>query len=172
MRETGIFSLMVAMLCSGCITQHVQRNMMETLDSRRTVYVAVPEDGQYGEIKYVGSGMQAATSLAAQARDRFAGVQMGMQVQTLAEADAAAREAKTGYLFYLKIIHWEDRATEWSGLQDRLEILISVMDMSTGKAVDVSSLTAKTKAFTWAHAPEDFLPKLFGEYCDRLIGSN
>lgn len=71
-------SALAAVIFAGCVSQQIQPTMRGgPLSAISSVYVMVPKDGQYEQITYTGSGMQTAMALAAQARNRFASVEIG-----------------------------------------------------------------------------------------------
>lgn len=51
------------------------------------------------------------------------------------------------YIFVPRIIHWEDRATAWSALPDKIEILIEVYDSNKNLLIS-SSFSGESKSMT------------------------
>ena len=157
---------------SGCATQKISSpvHLAAPLSRATKVFICVPENGKFEKITYPNSGRQTALALAEQASKRFSGVELSRGALSEEEAIKAATEAKCAYVLEAIILHWEDRATEWSGRPDRLQIELHCVDVASGKAVDVSSLEAQTGIFgAMGHEPQDFLPALFADYCDRLF---
>lgn len=75
----------------------------------------------------------------------------------------------SGYLVVPIILHWEDRATEWSGKSDRLEIQLSVYDLETQEELASSVLTGKSKWSTMGgDHPQDLLPDPVNSYVESL----
>jgi len=77
------------------------------------------------------------------------------------------------YEYYIQseILHWEDRATEWSGLPDRIEIKISVYDTHSGAELASSILSARSKWATFGgDHPQDLLPEPVKQYVESLYG--
>lgn len=73
------------------------------------------------------------------------------------EANArVARSRKLRYLAIPTILHWEDRATEWSGKPDRISDRLVFLDVVTGQTMDSAVMTAKSKWFTFRgdHPPD------------------
>ena len=74
-----------------------------------------------------------------------------------------------GYFVWPKILHWEERATEWSGKPDRIEIQITVYDARTKQQIAKSSYTGKSKWATFGgDHPQDLLPEPTNAYVSSL----
>lgn len=68
-----------------------------------------------------------------------------------------------------EILRWEERATEWSGKPDRIEINIVIFDVETGGSLENSSYSGKSKFFTFGgDHPQDLLDVPSGEYVRSL----
>jgi len=78
-------------------------------------------------------------------------------------------QAKFGYYVQPEILHWEDRATEWSGKSDRLEIQVLLYDTSSKSEIMSSSYKGKSQWLTFGgDHPQDLLPKPTEEFVDAL----
>jgi hypothetical protein len=84
----------------------------------------------------------------------------------------AARAGGHDYLIFPEIKHWEDRATEWSGKSDKIEVRITIIDARTGDLVDSVDVRGKSRWGTFggdhpqdllAVPIEDFVAEAFGE---------
>lgn len=63
------------------------------------------------------------------------------------------------YIIIPEILHWEDRATAWSGLPDKVEIFIEIYD-SRGVLVKEGSFYGESaKATLMSNDPSDLLAK-------------
>src|SRR3546814_3053484 len=84
-------------------------------------------------------------------------------------AGALGREAD--YLVYLKIHHWEERATEWSGKPDQIEVEIRLFDGRKGTLLASQIVKASS---SWATLggdhPQDLLIKPFNDYAAGIFG--
>jgi hypothetical protein len=90
---------------------------------------------------------------------------IGMDCLKLIQTD------RYGYYVEPQILHWEDRATEWSALPDKIEIKISVYDASLGTELASSVLTGRSKwATLGGDHPQDLLPEPVRGYVDALYG--
>lgn len=90
--------------------------------------------------------------------------------QTRDEALAAAKEAGASYLIVPAILHWEDRATEFSGLSDRVEIEIVVIEIATGDMIERAYIKGTNGIPDLASTkPEQLLPIPVNRYVDSLF---
>jgi hypothetical protein len=89
------------------------------------------------------------------------------------DKDGALEKAKAGgytYLIYPVILHWEDRATEWSGIPDKITVEISVIDVATGAVLDSARIEGKSKwATLGGDHPQDLLEKPLTDYARTLF---
>jgi hypothetical protein len=161
---------------TGCYTAEYKLDSINTpstaLGSTKTAYVAIPEDGRYADQVYAGSGNQTALAILAAVSQHGHGI-LG---KTHQPHDADLKDAKVdgaSYLFEPLILHWEDRATEWSGKPDRITLRIEVYDTATDKILSDSVLEAHSSWYTFGgDHPQDLLPKTVGPFVDRVYGDN
>lgn len=74
-----------------------------------------------------------------------------------------------GYIFKPEILHWEERATEWSGLPDRIGIKITVYDTSNDNILSSLVFNGKSKWFTFGgDHPQDLLFVPVNKYVKSL----
>jgi hypothetical protein len=74
------------------------------------------------------------------------------------------------YDYYVvpEIVRWEDRATEWSGIPDKVEIKISIYEGLTWMNLASAIIYGKSKSFTFGSLPEELLPEPIDKYIDSL----
>ena len=83
---------------------------------------------------------------------------------------AEARRWGARYLFVPAILQWEDRATEWSGKPDKVEVRIDVYDAQSGNVVHSSLITGQSGLATFGgDHPQDLLPGPFDEFARSLF---
>ena len=71
------------------------------------------------------------------------------------------------YLIEPKILHWEDRATEWSGKADRVKVSLPLY--RSGSLVGSALVTANSSWWTFGgDHPEDLLDTPFEAYAASL----
>jgi hypothetical protein len=133
------------------------------------VYIAVPKDGIYGDENYPGSGLTTAQTLLSAFAKRVRRVDVAHAYQAYEDALKTARDKGFKYLVYPTILHWEDRATEWSGRPDRVELKIEVIEVATGTQLDnvVIKGTSKWATLGGDH-PQDLLPKPVEQFVASL----
>ncbi len=158
---------------TGC-TSFYQRVDLEDslngakLEKNKGVFISMPPDGSYGNTKYAGSG-----SMTVQAVQRaFARYTNTIKLSACLKRDECLTEAvqaKSSYQVFPEILHWEDRATEWSMLPDRIEIKFIVIDVSSNKVVNSVILKGESKISTWGgDHPVDLLQEPIDNYVSTL----
>ncbi len=97
-------------------------------------------------------------------------VQIANLVASLNENLQAAREASASHLVHSTIYHWEERATEWSGIPDRISIQLQLIETENGEILDsaVISGTSRWATFGGDH-PQELLPKPLRDYVLSLF---
>lgn len=166
-----ITALLLVFFVSGCADSHNVspiNTSSERLSASGFAYIAVPRDGQYGATNYAGSGQTVAQIVAsafAKHIDRF---EMGRGLEQPDAAMAKARELGATYLVVPVIVHWEDRATEWSGLADKAEVRITVRDVASERTLASAVVSGNSGLWTFGgDHPQDLL----AEPMDSYIGS-
>lgn len=141
------------------------------LSRQEGFYVTLPADGSYDGQVYERSGTytaQAVTNaLLAHAQKVETGIVPG---EDLSSARAHAREQGLYCVFQTTILHWEDRATEWSGIPDKITLKFLVVDAASGQPVSstVTSASSKWGTFGGDH-PQDLLPTPAKLFVDQLF---
>jgi hypothetical protein len=153
-----------ALILVGCADTHklVRNDTMSDvrLVQTDTVFIAVPEDGAYGSNSYRGSGQNTAQIIYSAFAKRTRAAKAGRSIQSFDEALASTRQEGRKYLVYPTILHWEDRATEWSAIPDQVEIKIEVVDAASGDAIASCTIKGKSGIATFGgDHPQDLLPK-------------
>jgi hypothetical protein len=167
--------LLAGLMLSGCTAAYKTDSFVppsQNFDQAASTYVAVPEDGRYADAAYPGSGRQTALAM-------FQAVLMHTSRATVADTrqphDINLDKAKAlaaVYLFEATIINWEDRATEWSGLPDRLTLRIVAYDVASGRELTSSVLTSHSGWWTLGgDHPQDLLPETVKPFFDGVYGT-
>jgi len=74
-----------------------------------------------------------------------------------------------GYFVEPIILHWEERATEWSGLPDRIEIQLIIYSTVTNRQIANASFKGKSSWFTFGgDHPQDLLAEPTNEFVQGL----
>ena len=164
------------MICStvllvGCAAGYDQHQIIgpeTSLDREAGVLISIPEDGVYGGDVYSASGRMTSNAI------RAAFQKMGVSTTVVEDchgSECLAREDIASYGYYVmpEILHWEERATEWSGKPDRIEIQIAVYDASSGEELAKASYKGKSQWATFGgDHPQDLLPEPTNAYVQSL----
>lgn len=163
----------LAFIVIGCRTTTVtpvSTSPAKKVDRGAAVYIVTPRDGNYGKEEYPGSGKEVATALQG-AFVRYADeVIIGGELDSTSDAIEAAKLKKCQYLVIPKITHWEDRATEWSGIRDKLVIFIKVVSVEDGVEVRSVEVSGKSSWFTFGgDHPQDLLGSPIQQFVKTLF---
>ena len=154
--------------CGTSYEQTVVKPSMGSLEAGKSVLISAPQDGSYGGKEYEGSG-QVTAGVARGAFLRFA-----TQADVTTDchgADCFDRARAGGYGYYVRpeILQWEDRATEWSGVSDKVEIRLSIIDVRTGQEIASQVIAGKSSVWTFGgDHPQDLLKEPVTEYVEGL----
>ena len=162
------------MFVGGCADTHniIQSapEMQKKLPKDVSFYIALPEDGVYGETTYYNSGVMTAQTILASVSHHVSTAGMADQTMSIEDCIAVASEKNFDYLINTTIMHWEDRSTEWSGKPDRIKVKIEIIAISDGSSFDSVTIEGKSKWVTFGgDHPQDLLPKPIGDYFDQLF---
>jgi Domain of unknown function (DUF4823) len=172
MRHMIIASLALLGLC-GCAdtTQLVRQPGVNTvkLAPNDSIYVALPRDGAYGDEIYQGSGLTTAQTILSSFAKRARRAEIAQTFQPYDAVLATARNIVAKYLVNPTILHWENRATEWNGIPDRIEVKIEVIDVPTDSTAASVIIKGKSGLATLGgDNPQDLLPKPVEEFVSGL----
>jgi hypothetical protein len=159
---------------TGCTSTYSQKDVtagappLLRTDSR--IYIAIPFDATFKKSVAVGSGKATAQALYAAFARYSKGVYIGPRPESMSEALETARKYSADYLVYPNIIRWEDRATEWSGRRDRLELKVDLVDPKTSALVFSRNIQGTGKWMTdGGDTPTDLLPQPCDEFANALF---
>ena len=170
-------SLILAMLAVGLVgcadTHHVMREKTSASIQVRQgdkVLVGVSKDGHYATKNYVGSGIKTSQIIALALAGLPLRVEIAPQFMSHDNALLAGRQMQATYLIYPTILGWEDRATEWSGIPDRVEVKFEIIEVATGTTIDEGVINGKSGLATFGgDHPEDLLPKPVSAYIGTVF---
>lgn len=141
------------------------------LEAEQRVYVALPDDGKFEDRVYASSGKATAEAIFDAFLRGTQRVRIGGQVEDREGALASAEEGGDDFIAFTTILHWEDRATEWSGRPDRMSIRIEILDAKTGERVDSAVLEGKSGLATFGgDHPQDLLDSPVNAFVSSLYG--
>ncbi|MBI4660857.1 MAG: DUF4823 domain-containing protein [Verrucomicrobia bacterium] len=135
-----------------------------------TVYVAIPPDARFKNEFVFNSGQLTAVAI----RDAFAAyvkrAYVGRKPESFTEGLETARANLCTYFVYPSILRWEDRATEFSGRRDRIEIRIEVVEAASGEILHAATLRGRSRWFTdGGDTPQDLLQEPVRNYVASLF---
>jgi hypothetical protein len=137
-----------------------------------SVYVSLPEDGRYGDTVYNGSGADAARSVAAAFSSQVARVEQAAQVGAPETGLSHAADNRFTYFVDTSILHWEDRATHWSGRPDQMTLKLVVFDAASRRVLDTVTISGRSKWATFGgDHPQDLLREPLATYAAELFGA-
>lgn len=164
----GIIILLLFTSCTSTTKFQMDNLYEEGLDKNQNIAITVCEDGIYGSDIYIGSGRTVANILKQQLASygKKVTVLRNKEVfEDLTEDDFNNYE----YFFIPEIIHWEDRATVWSGLPDKVEIAIDVYDSNKNLLKSVI-LTGKSASITLGTTDlSELIQEPFADFCKAVF---
>ncbi len=168
-----IFSvLLVVMLVTGCASKYRVDSMSaptQKIDTTATFYLALSKDGQYNGANYAASAEAVNRSIERELTIIGATVVGASNVETLNEALSQASINDAEYLFLPRIIHWEDRVTEWSGRPDRITMAYSIYSADTSEKLISATISASSKWATFGgDHPQDLVPKTVQDFLNNV----
>ena len=168
-----VVAIVSALLLVSCADTHqIIRSDTSSdvrLDATSTIYIAVPVDGVYGANTYRGSGQNTAQIIHSAFAKRSRSTKVGRTPQSFAEARDAALSDNWEYLVYPIILHWEDRATEWSAIPDKVEVKIEVVEAATDRSIASAVIKGNSGLATFGgDHPQDLLPEPIEEFVSSL----
>jgi len=140
------------------------------LPSGATFYIPTPEDGSYGEQHYAGSGAMVANALSDSLIEHAGEVTIGDQEDSVEEQLNAGKARNCKYVISPTIKHWEDRATGWSGMSDRVTVLLKVIEVDGAREVATAEISGVSAWLTFGgEQPQDMLKKPIDEFVASLF---
>ncbi|MDH5755498.1 MAG: DUF4823 domain-containing protein [Nitrospinota bacterium] len=147
-------------LCSllvGCVSANTSVDRLNTalvnFDKNFSAMVVQPADGGSLGKTYRGSGAKVAFEFARAMKPLVADVKISPNSSDNQSLFEDARKQNVRYLLIPQIMHWEDRATQWSGIPDRMEIQVELIDLVTGDTLDTSSISSNSSDVEFTDAP-------------------
>ena len=171
MNRNLIMIVSALIVLSGCSSSYKHNEYQKPelkLDQSVGVLISTPENGWYDQTEYRNSGRMTANAI------RGAFVKNTRKVSITTECKGAEcldniDANKYGYYVEPVILHWEDRATEWSGKSDKIEIQIITYDAKTKKEIGNTAFSGSSKWATFGgDHPQDLLEEPTNQYVETL----
>lgn len=174
MKKRILIILAVGWVMAGCADSHslniINSNVNVKLTLGDAVYVALSEDGQYGNHYYSGSGKMVSQAIRAELVTTLTSVFIAQSSEDYNTALNSSASRKFDYLVYPIILHWEDRATEWSAKADKIKIKMVVTDVKSGAVIKSGIIEGKSGLATFGgDKPQDLLPEPIKEFLSSLL---
>ena len=172
MWRTLAILMIVTTLASGCVNKFKTDSYSpptRAISSAAKVLILNSADGQYGGKPYANSGKMLTAQVEAAVSTHLSSATVA-QENNLSAVLEHAQSNGIDYVIEPKILHWEDRATEWSGKPDRITIKLVIWDAKTGEAVSTSLERASSRWATFGgDHPQDLLPKLLENWSNKVF---
>lgn len=140
------------------------------LNPTDAVYVALSQDGQYGSHYYAGSGKMVSETIKGELFTTLNNVVIAKEPEDYNTALDFASSRKFDYLVYPTILHWEDRATEWSAKADKVKVKMVVVDVKSGSVAKSGIIEGKSGLATFGgDKPQDLLPEPTKEFLSSML---
>ena len=159
------------LVLSGCSSSYKHSELQSPevkLDRTVGVLISTPENGWYDQTEYIESGVMTANAV----KNSFSKNSQKVTITSKCEGmDCLNTIDINAYGYYVQpiILHWEDRATEWSGKADKLEIQIITFDSKTKKEIGNTTFSGKSKWATFGgDHPQDLLDEPINKYVESL----
>ena len=137
------------------------------LSASSQVWVLVPSDGAYGNQQYRGSGQTLARRTLSIVRKRHPLAQIAHGSDE-SEALKLAHSEGIDFIVSPEILHWEDRATPWSGFRDKVRVEVRLLRVHPPKLVSSIVFESRNNSITFIDGrPEDLLD---GDYDRAVLG--
>jgi hypothetical protein len=130
------------------------------------VYVAMPEDAIDKKEHVMGSGGRVAMALQDALKRHTRNVVTAKTPETLEEAVNQARDISYEYVVFPAILKWQDRATEWTGVRDKLQVKIDLVAVDSGAVVRTTMIDGKGK---WMTDGEETPQDMLAEPVDKFV---
>lgn len=159
---------------SACKSTYSEKNVTTEppplLRATSRIYVAIPVDATFKKTVAQGSGKLTAQAIMVALNRYTKSVYLGKFPESATEALESARRYNAEYLVYPNLLKWEDRATEWSGRRDRLEVKIDLIDLADSRVAFSREISATGKWMTdGGDTPNDLLEQPVEEYVNALF---
>lgn len=154
---------------TATVTQTPYTNNGHALKRVSSIYVVTPLDGSYDGTKYIGSGAEVARAFSTAFLKNGSDVVIGNFCESTLTAVEAAKSKGCAFVVIPTITRWEDRATEWSGIRDKMELFVKIVSVSDGSVVSSAEIKGKSRwATLGGDHPTDLLVKPVSEWVAGL----
>ena len=140
------FTALLFISCQSTYKYDINNPSRVPLEKEKAMAIAVSEDGSYGSDIYNGSGRVLANAIRQQLKRYTSNAIILKNNETLKDF-SETEILEYDYIVIPEILHWEDRATAWSGLPDKIEVSIEIYD-NQRKLLKSAILSGKSASMT------------------------
>lgn len=141
-----LFTTLLFIGCQSTYKYDINNPYKGALEKEKAMAIAVSEDGSYGSDIYNGSGRVLSNAIRQQLKRYTSNAIILKNNETLKDfSDEEILEYD--YIIIPEILHWEDRATAWSGLPDKIEVSVEIYD-NKRKLLKSAILSGKSASMT------------------------
>nr|WP_189664302.1 DUF4823 domain-containing protein [Pseudomonas marvdashtae] len=157
--------ILISLLATGCTAKYAQQDVSTSeakLDRQLPITIATPADGRYETTSYSASGDMTAAAV----KKAFSLYSNRVTVvNSCRELECLRQGNPLGYYVVPQILHWEERATEWSGIPDRIEVKLAIYGPTGEQPLESTVLSGKSKWATFGgDHPQDLLDEPISGY--------
>lgn len=159
-RFTSLILLVLVVCACGCSSRYKYMTTQEAktkLIEGEGVFISMPQNGFYGMTIYEKSGAMTARAVEAELMNYTDTVKVSTSCEGKECFDQIEKKTYK-YYFEPKIVQWEERATEWSGLPDRITVALTVYDTKNEEKIFSQQFSGASKWLTFGgDHPQDLL---------------
>ena len=154
----AVVSISAVLFLSSCIShRELAIQIPASVPVGTSIEVLTPTDGTFESEDYPGSGNTVAGKLTAALTPYYPG------------SAVVTSAPKGGYSLRPQLLHWENRATEWSGRPDRVKVSLPLY--RDGKLIGSALVTANSSWWTLGgDQPDGLIDLPFAVYASMLAG--
>ena len=166
-----LLAFSAAILMSGC-SESYQSDFLHpqaAMQPQTRFLIVTPEIGRYGDIDYPTSGVDVLTALIKELKiysQSITTITIPVTIENIRDEDLQNYD----YVFIPEILHWEDRATEWSFRPDRIEVRFDIYN-NQREMVNSYLITGRGAYVEWSRKqPKSLLRKPIRDMLETFFG--
>ncbi len=149
-----LFLLAISIIFFACAPKynviHGNENAKDVrLSKAATAYISLPEDNTSNGHLYIGSGREVAVKLELLFSKYLSQVVIGKSVESCQQGLISAKTNGYDYEICPQLLQWEDWATEWNGVPDRIKLKVSITHTKSDEIIDTFFLEGKGKVISF-----------------------
>lgn len=168
-----VTAVLLFSMLAGCADSYhwtPQQGGSSRVTQQDRIYISTPVDGEYGAHAYKGSGRNTAQIIYSAISLKSRTVRIGGQDGNFEDAMLQAQRSGQDVLIFPTILNWEDRATEWSMIPDKVEIKVDVVRVQSGEVISSGIIKGSSGLATLGgDHPQDLLPEPVMEFVGSLF---